>query len=89
MLMDWIGLDSQSEGKKETKNDSQIFGLYSYKVELSYMEKGMTVVGLSLGRKIRCSGLDVWTLRSLLNIQVETVSYNWIYKEGQRAGLEM
>lgn len=27
------------------------------------------------------------TLRCLLDIQIETVSNNWMYKEGQKAGL--
>lgn len=39
--------------KKRTKNDSQNFGLSSCKMDLCFMEKGKTVVGESLGRKIR------------------------------------
>lgn len=83
----WVGSNSLSEGKKRTKNNSQNFGLSSCKMDLSFMEKGKTIVGESLGRKIRNSGLDVLTLRCLLDIQMETVSNNWMYKEGQKAGL--
>ena len=39
--------------KKRAKNDSQNFGLSSCKMDLCFMEKGKTVVGESLGRKIR------------------------------------
>ena len=39
--------------KKRTKNDSQNFGLSSCKMDLCFMAKGKTVVGESLGRKIR------------------------------------
>ena len=63
-------------GKKRTKNDSQNFGLSSCKMDLSFMEKGKTGVGESLGKKIRNSGVDVLTLRGLLDIQVETVRNN-------------
>lgn len=43
-----------------------------------------TVVEENLGRKISNSGLDVLTLRCLLDIQVETLGSNWIYKAGKR-----
>lgn len=45
-------------------------------MDLSFMEKGKTGVGESLGKKIRNSGVDVLTLRGLLDIQVETVRNN-------------
>ena len=40
------------------------------------MEKGKTGVGESLVEKIRNSGVDVLTLRGLLDIEVETVRNN-------------